>query len=60
MLNFSLEMKLIKFYSTPLPELTAVFAEPIKQVPFSMATENVDLIHECSPEHLSMVTARLE
>ena len=28
-----------------------------EQVPFSMAGENVELMHECSPEHLRMGTA---
>ena len=31
-----------------------------RQVTFSMAIENVELMHECSPEHLRMGTARLK
>ena len=31
-----------------------------KQVPFSMAIGNVELLHECSPKHLRMGTARIK
>ena len=31
-----------------------------RKVPFSMAIENMELMHECSPEHLRMGTARLK
>ena len=31
-----------------------------KEGPFSMAMGNVQLIHECSPEHLLMEAARLK
>ena len=30
-----------------------------EQVPFSMAIENVEVVHECFPKHLGMGTARL-
>ena len=50
----------ICFKSTPLPKLTGVFAERKKQVTFSIAIENVELMHECSPEHLRKGTVRLK
>ena len=31
-----------------------------KQVPFSMAILNVELMHECFPKHLRMGTARMK
>ena len=31
-----------------------------EQVPFSMAIENGELMHECFPKHLHMGTARLK
>ena len=37
-------------------EATTVFADGSKHVPFSMATENVELMHECSPKHLHVET----
>ena len=36
------------------------FAERKKQVPFSMAIENVELMHKCSPEPLRMGTVRMK
>ena len=36
-----------------------VTVERRDQVPFSMAIENGELMHECCPEHLRMATARL-
>ena len=40
--------------STELPEFLTVIAEQRKQVPFRKVTENMELVHECSPEHLCM------
>ena len=48
------------WFRSQLPELTTVFAERKKNVPFSMAIQNVKLMHGCSPEHLRMGTARLK
>ena len=31
-----------------------------KQAPFSMAIGNVELMHECSPKHSCMGTARMK
>ena len=31
-----------------------------KQVPFGMAIENVELMHECFPKHFRMGTARIK
>ena len=35
-----------------LPDLIAVFAERIEQVPFSMAIGNMELMHKYFPKHL--------
>ena len=37
-----------------------VIVERREQVPFRMAIENGELMHECSPEHLRIGTARLK
>ena len=39
--------------------MLSVIVERREQVPLSMAIENGVLMHECSPEHLRMGTARL-
>ena len=36
------------------PNTSLLFAQSREQVPFRMAIENVQLAHECSPEHLRM------
>ena len=35
------------------------FASRKKKVPFSMAIENWELVHECFPKHSGMGTARI-
>ena len=47
-------------YITLLQDLIVVFAERREQVPFSMATGNVELIHECFSKHLRMGTVRMK
>ena len=42
------------FNSTPLPELTTDYTEREKKILFCMATENVELMHEYSPERMRM------
>ena len=46
------------------PSLTTVSLEVTKErneeVPFSMAIGNGELMHECSPEHSRMETARMK
>ena len=36
------------------------FASRKMSAPFSVATDNVELRHECSPQHLRMGTARMK
>ena len=41
-------------------QLFIVFTEQKKNVPFSMAIGNGELMHECFPKHLRMRTARMK
>ena len=40
---------------TALPEFLNVIAERKEQVSISTAIENVEVVHECGPQHLRMV-----
>ena len=48
----------VQFNSRGSFQNCSVIAELRVQVPFSMAIENVELMHECCPQHLPMGTAR--
>lgn len=52
----------LQFSSTAhaLPEFLTVISERRVRVPFSMDIEKVELVHECSPEHMRMTTVRLK
>ena len=52
-----LEFSLIALH---VQNVFTVMVERREQVPFSMAIEHGKLMHECSPEHLRMGTARLK
>ena len=53
-----LEFSLINSVSTF--RMFSVLSLSEERVPFSMAMENGELMHECSPEHLRMGTAILK
>ena len=50
----------ISWIGLQVQNVFTVIVERRKQVPFSMAIENGELMRECSPEHLRMGTARLK
>ena len=57
--------KLLSHQPTRLSRLECLFctcscAVGKKQVPFSMARENGELMHECFPKHSRMETARMK
>ena len=52
---------IIIVFSLNTPTKTkSITEERQKQVPFSMAIENVELVHQCSHEHLRMDTVKLK
>ena len=53
---------IVKFYLIALDSHNVYIVIEVRreQVPFSMAIENMELMHECSPKHLRMGTARLK
>ena len=50
----------ISWIGLQVQNVFSVIVERRKQVPFSMAIENGELMRECSPEHFRMGTARLK
>ena len=54
------KIKLISFWNVKLRSQQELFRLTKKQEWFSMAIENVKLIHECFPTHLPMGTARMK
>ena len=56
-MNVSLEFSSTAFR---FQNVFTFIAERRGPVPFSMAKENIELMHECSPEHLRMGRVRLK
>ena len=48
------------YFNTPNTHCALVVALSEKQVPFSMAIGNGELVHECFPEHSRMGAARMK